>query len=335
MEMGGYSIRILDEHGCAFPHEDSAEGIDDGSHDFRPYWTHFRCFPRREPKLTVQLADLERDLGQITIANPLFKKFPVWEPEPTPIKRETNGLIFELNECVPDWPALKSSNSDRFVTFNPWSIPWRIDCEVHQGKQKMPGWEFFLSNLEDVTGNSLGPMCRAEAAWKYHIEAFRGVKSNFTEEEIWRVRNLPVPSDKQTITLDQGEQSLRRGRIRLYRLERNRDRYSTHQDDFGPRRTSQNSATNDLPTILEFRVDPAGTPSKKIMIVRGKDNRGVEFSGRTRLLNNSDTDVVLHLSPDAKSFDCEMVLEESVHFSFIAKPPLLPTSAKSAPKSAQ
>jgi hypothetical protein len=95
-----------------------------------PYW------PRREKMLTVRLTAMRTNeeyhaMGEITVANPAYGKYPLWQPERLPVTRRFEEVTFVLDRV---------SQGD-------------VRIRVGAGEKPETGWELWNYEVRDATGN--------------------------------------------------------------------------------------------------------------------------------------------------------------------------------------
>ncbi len=171
----------------------------------------FEYWPRRARTFTLRVYERGRQwgqaklIGEFTIRNPLFRKYPVWTAPPPPITTRVEDLSITLLDLVAGAGpgALNhqpASNPDHSVT--------RADFRVERAGQLTREWGLVNIESSDATGNWIsrywgtfadddvkeGELMPhpwpAESAWK--LRAGFSQRSGFLPSELWTLRNLPV-----------------------------------------------------------------------------------------------------------------------------------------------
>jgi len=95
-----------------------------------PYW------PRREKMLTVRLTAMHTNeeyyaMGEITVANPAYRKYPHWKPERLPASRRFEEVSFTLERV---------SQRD-------------VRIRIGAGEKPEAAWQLWNYEVRDATGN--------------------------------------------------------------------------------------------------------------------------------------------------------------------------------------
>lgn len=184
----------------------------------------FSSFPRRGRYLTLRAYSRTNLHGEFRVANPAYRKYPVWRPEALPIKREANGFSFTLTRFSTGVQSTKE-----FAGMNRhWT---EIEYEYGPPDFISGPWSPALVVLTDATGNriqrqrpaqglvtsirprpkNLSPdplrggvvslpvmLWQDEPAWNIHLELERRSDSGFRTNEFWDVNDVAIPDIGQT-----------------------------------------------------------------------------------------------------------------------------------------
>jgi hypothetical protein len=124
----------------------------------------FEVVPRRSPVLQFSYSETDgqgqyREIGRVRFANPLFGKFPVWQPEPVPAVKQAGDLNVRLHSFTSDFQPV----------WNP-GYPFMVRGAVRLGTEGVEtrflvstssttgtnnGWVLQNATLSDPTGNFL------------------------------------------------------------------------------------------------------------------------------------------------------------------------------------
>ncbi len=150
-------------------------------------WSYleFSNFPRRSATLQVYLYPHSFDRlpningapwGVISFPNPLYGRFPQWQPEPIPTVKQAGDLEVRLDEIVTGhatgWPSLAKPNGSHGVGYSPprpgEQINTGFDFSVRPVKGTNEWWGLENATLSDATGNVLDGRSSIEAFFVGH-----------------------------------------------------------------------------------------------------------------------------------------------------------------------
>jgi hypothetical protein len=181
---------------------------------------HFNVFPRRDRQITLNIFDYNsRGIGHLSgslsFANPLFRKYPEWQPEHLPAKKRTGDVEVTLDRFetgygngstttydshggyTVEYSAVESGGENASVVYLKLR-PLMNTNEV---------WQVAGAELSDATGNNTHgsgmsssgegttfaftpALWPGEAAWKLRMEIKRA--EGFRPEEIFVFKNVPL-----------------------------------------------------------------------------------------------------------------------------------------------
>ena len=196
----------------------------------------FPVFPRRNRNLECLFwvrpgRDPFSLLGKITVRNPLYRRYPQWQPEPMPTVKKADGLDVRLDDVmvgsIGDGMTLYT-NANGAVAQKiglgkaSEGIGAQIAYSVRAGRGTNEAWVCESTELCDVTGNSISPMAGGitmsltpgimpretfagwhgsvwnmgslwpgEAAWRLKMEFKRS--AGFKPEEVITFKGVPIP----------------------------------------------------------------------------------------------------------------------------------------------
>jgi hypothetical protein len=98
-----------------------------------------QVFPRREREFKLRIFTRDQALGELTIHNPVYQRYPVWKPEPLPATRPVGNSNVTLVSFDNAWtlnpminplaldPALDASSANlRFIIQRPQMVEFLI-----------------------------------------------------------------------------------------------------------------------------------------------------------------------------------------------------------------
>ncbi len=194
------------------------------------WWpAEFTQTPRRSPMLrlnfytVVDVVTNRRFLAQVTFRNPLYGRYPQWQPEPLPAVKSDGDLKVTLDTF--------ETGIARSVRTNGAILTWHVpappgqdaDTSFHLSFGSPRGtnetWMVAASELSDATGNVIsnrrngvvnqfrnrpparggqnnsglnGTLWPDEAAWRLKVELVR--VDGFPSNEVVTFKNVPVPT---------------------------------------------------------------------------------------------------------------------------------------------
>jgi hypothetical protein len=159
----------------------------------------FKNFPRRSGTLRLRIYDRDKRFAptqavEIAFSNPVRERFPAWRGEQLPLRKLIGAHDFILKDLRSISNAL-----------------WQVDFEVRTNGQADHSWRIGNLTASDSSGNMLntrsnpastpqtnlsfalkGALWPEEPAWKLAVEFCRVV--DLQPQELWFVRNIPVPA---------------------------------------------------------------------------------------------------------------------------------------------
>jgi hypothetical protein len=148
------------------------------------------------------------ELGRIRFANPLYGRYPQWQPETLPATRVVGDLEVHLSNCISGitvWlgrDALTGKNTNIYRAPVPGEeAVTRFDLQVVSPRGTNERWTSQITELSDATGNGLtnsqfvyqqGTFWPDEQALRLHVELKRF--SGFPPSDLIIFTNLPLPA---------------------------------------------------------------------------------------------------------------------------------------------
>jgi hypothetical protein len=196
----------------------------------------FPVFPRRSRNLECLFwvrpgMDPLSLLGKITVRNPVYRHYPLWQPEPMPTVRQADGLDVRLDGVMvgsigDGMTMYTNANGALAQKIGPGKasdgIGAQIAYSVRAGRGTNEAWVCQSTELTDATGNSISPMVvgfsmsltpgimpretfdgwrgsawnmgslwPGEAAWRLKMEFKRS--AGFKPEEVITFKGVPLP----------------------------------------------------------------------------------------------------------------------------------------------
>jgi len=283
----------------------------------------FDYWPRRGPTFTLRIYERGRQwgeaklIGQFTIRNPRFNKYPVWTAPPPPITAHVEDLSVTLLDLV---AGVGPGSYNHQPASNPTHSVTRADFRVERAGQLTRDWELVNVESGDATGNWIprywgtgaeGDVKEAElmphpwpaeSAWK--LRAGFSQRSGFLPSELWTLHALPVwanaPSNHVTLQTNlQGVLLEYTGQARRSWLKGNHH--------------------------FNFRLTPP-SPDYRLTLVKATDDRGHEAKVENWYQSPSEWAFALNVNPDAKSLDLTVALHRTRYAEFLVKPRIILTN---------
>jgi hypothetical protein len=190
--------------------------------------TIFPVAPRRSPVLQLrfyvetipdnQPGPTYEEIGRMQFPNPLYGRFPQWNPEPVPAMKKAGDLEVRLEKLMTGVldlanPFILTNGIPRY-NYRP-AIQGRdvktfFDVAFHSPRATNEGWMIQIAELSDATGNVLyrshsgewgyfgGTLWPDEAAWRLKLDLKRS--SGHSPEELGTFTNVPVPGVGTTMS---------------------------------------------------------------------------------------------------------------------------------------
>jgi hypothetical protein len=291
-------------------------------------------FPRRGRTLYLRVyekTDVDnvprpwRLLGEFTIANPDTGPHPTWTPPALPVSALDGPLHVELLELTAGVPP-----PDGEPAPEPGITGWRARFRIRDDRGAGASWYPQSLKATDATGNEWqsgsargslrngiyeqwfeGPRMLHERALKLRIRFTRTADAPFRPEELWTVRDLPIPAARQSAPVDQESPFT----YVTLGVERVNGPGAAVVPDLQPV-----VKPYPVPTVV-FRYDslPAGMSS---LILRAVDDRGrpVKLQQRAATSNNTRTLEIYEVqaAPGARRFSVTLALHQSRVLEFLA-----------------
>jgi hypothetical protein len=173
-------------------------------------------FPRRQGKFIVRVQEngnggQEMSDQKFVISNPVRGSFPKWTAEPLPATKEDDDVSVTLTKLV--FGADTSDNRNQADPDDSVNKGVQATFKVSRNGKPVTNWQPVSIDTSDATGNSVSgdPNCQwngdedvttyqwglwsDEPAWKLKLEFSQ--QSDFADNEMWNVQNLPVLPGKQ------------------------------------------------------------------------------------------------------------------------------------------
>jgi len=313
---------VCDETGMGVAPEVSARMSSGGGSEWVEGWS-FATFPRRQKELTVRVfgttAGIEAGAlaGEWKIPNPVFRKYPVWTPEPLPATRSTGDLAVTLHELKTGvgWP--RAEDSPYTVQFadlcicvvfsltqngaptEDW-VPVSIETSDATGNRRLnTSWSFGSSNGWYTIHYQWG-LWPGEAAWRLKVELSR--RANFAPDELWTARDLSL-SETNLSHLPASQTTLQGTVVQLQRLVPSLEQSGVH--------------------TLFFSVSPH-REGFQFTIVEVTDELGRTVAILGHGENGINHTVDFRPASDAKSLNVTFALHPSRFVEFTVKPEMGP-----------
>ena len=179
----------------------------------------FNVLPRRERELTVNVFHHDPtgavfSCGSIVFANPLYRSYPEWTPEPLPSVKRAGDVEVTLEKLitgvsqVSDRKRLKDGSYE--IVFNANEIGGRNDTACFMRLRSLVNtnevWRVAHVDTSDATGNRIGnvtlawspatgcftysPALWPRETWKLNCEIMR--TSGFTADKQFTFHNVPL-----------------------------------------------------------------------------------------------------------------------------------------------
>jgi hypothetical protein len=177
----------------------------------------FSAFPRRQGKFLLAIQEnsnggQEMSDHKFVIRNPARGPFTQWTPDPLPSTRDDDDVSVTLTKLVAgaDMPYQRDQDDPD----DPMNKGVQADFQVERNGKPVTIWQPVSVVTTDATGNSVNGYISGnqwqdnsdtatyqyglwpdEPAWKIKFEFSQ--QSDFADNELWKVQNLPVVAGKQ------------------------------------------------------------------------------------------------------------------------------------------
>jgi hypothetical protein len=176
----------------------------------------FDAFPRRQGSFVVRVQE-QSNSGQemsdqkFIVSNPARGPFEKWTAEPLPATKEDDDLSVTLTKLVFGADTTYNRNQDN--PDDPVNKGVAATFNVQRNGKTADNWQPVSVETTDATGNHVSGWCNTqwngddgttiyqwglwpdEPAWKIKFEFSQ--QSDFADNELWNVQNLPVLPGKQ------------------------------------------------------------------------------------------------------------------------------------------
>jgi hypothetical protein len=159
----------------------------------------FGVVPRRSRELQCVLFDDPqkgpcREVGRVRFPNPLFGRFPQWQPEALPAVKSAGDLEVRLENLMTGVlipaPWIVLTNGSRVPNYRPaqrgeeaWTF---FDLSLTSSRGTSEAWEIASADLSDATGNHIHAIPGFNSSMDGYRNAFRG--TCWPDEAAWRLK---------------------------------------------------------------------------------------------------------------------------------------------------
>jgi hypothetical protein len=182
------------------------------------HYAVFQFMPKRSPTLQCCLYGpassdgRHRELGRVRFPNPLFGRFPQWQPEPVPAVKQAGDLEVRLGSLMIATGIYRVNRSfGEAASYRPVAKGESPETVLDVVLSPLGGsndiWTMQSAELSDATGNRIlesrldrrgrdrisidGALWPDDAAWRLRLEVKR--KSGPGSDRLVAFRNVPVP----------------------------------------------------------------------------------------------------------------------------------------------
>lgn len=325
----GQALRLrlttFDEHGCEFRITEPCDARF-RTPGYALLAAEFGTFPRRAATIGLRVSESRATggyalLGEFTFPNPSPRTFPTWRAEPLPVTK--------LVETVPI--TLAELKGGIYGRSSPPQLPLPgEDCgfllKFRFGEPGKPGpaWSFEgVRGLSDAAGQTVaqgGYAGNRVSDHEYHVVVAGGLCLNepvrvraefarerdFPSEEVWTVKNIPVPDESSASHID-ATNTLRGVRLNVLGI------IGAKCPGPDPRRSLAS-----MPVLLVTASPlPADTAFKLIQVV---DDRGSALTSGAQSSLSGTYVFGLPLRRETRSIDATLVVTRRLATEFIAQP---------------
>lgn len=310
----------IDEHGCHFVSRPDGGGSSKAE-GFAFTRASLDSFPRRHRtfKLLGYLKDTPAPVT-FEVANPEIRTSSTWNPETTPIVRNSNEMTFTFTAFT------NGTNGVVFPQF-----------DVSRFGEPATNWYARMIGYTDAAGNSGSFLCTNERAWKMNVLFSRRWDAKYDQEEVTQLTNIALPRSGEYVPLSRtsiwagiigrtlamagpGFYVISNGTIATARpLSSNKERNRV-SSTFSSGMRSITSASR-YPVIV---LDYSGTmKADRSFMIRGVDNTGRAFLGEDWAGDRDMRFYSLPVASNATSVTLEFILHRTYQAEFMVKPPVL------------
>ncbi len=296
--------------------------------------TEFDVFPRRSPLITLSIFHHDTngvvtERGSVTFANPVYRGYPVWNPEPLPATKRAGDVSVTLDRIVTGlaWDYQRATTSgSRALVFTP-SLPGGTNATVCRLRVDSLAntnqiWRVAGVNVSDATGNHTAStrlvtdedegyvefhpgLWSSEPAWKLDMELKR--IAGFEPDELVTFHGVPFGGPDSTNRLG---------------WTTNCGGISITLTHVAQRKIYAWPANQPVTVDWQLGVDATGlTNNLRLDLVSARTDTGVELAqfaeggnGRRRSFNFSPP------PPGAKLADVTFAVQRSRRVEFLVRP---------------
>jgi hypothetical protein len=289
-------------------------------------------FPRRAKTFRFEVCEFTngafKAVAQFDLPNPARRKYPVWQPQPLPISRQTNGLTIEIANfgkgAFLDEPWLSEFGRPLLRTGYVGVVRMRQDGRV------LDNWQVNGATVLDATGNrtnprvppspsirvgeylifglarEYAPLWPSEHAWKLIPQFTR--TAGFASNELCFVSGVPVPTSSiaTQIVADVTANGLTLSGIQL--------RWTG--TSFSPQRIRQNIELQ--PLLSETR------PDRHIGLFEVTDNHGRHLRHDQSYFNVDGKHFGIEVLTNSQTLDLTFAIQKPVTIDFTVGLPSSP-----------
>ncbi len=256
-------------------------------------------------------------VGEFTIRNPQFRKYPVWTAPPPPITARVEDLSITLLDLV---AGVGPGSLNHQPASNPAHSVTRADFRVERAGQLTQEWELVNVESGDATGNWISRFrgtfadgdvkegelmphpWPAESVWK--LRARFSQRSGFLPSELWTLRGLPVRGSRETNNLTL--QTNLQGILLAYTGQARRSGLSGNHH-------------------FNIRLTPA-QPDYRLTMVKATDNEGREAKVENWSESPAEWGFGLNVNTNATTLDLTVALHRTRYAEFLVKPRIILTN---------
>jgi hypothetical protein len=273
---------------------------------------HSEVFPRRGRRLKLRFSEegASEPAAGLSILNPLFDDYPIWEPEPLPALRRRGPVSVTLLEMRPRVVREGAGPSD--VTYRD------LVLDVRENGKPSPNWQPVGLEIEDATGNQVrhdtpaiadgdrwrfpykSLLSERESAWKLKVEVARRARAPFPAGH--QVTLGPFPAPRRGVVVPLGlDVTIAGERVRLVSL---------HDGDRQWRKP-------------RLELERLSAWEGKRLTVLARDERGRDYAGYDWMGGQAVAPwehLQLNLAPEARRLWLTVAIQEGEFFEFHVSP---------------
>jgi len=283
----------------------------------------YEYWPRRDRTFTLRIYEQGKrypdatNVGEFTIRNPLFRKYPLWDAPPPPVTAREGDMTVTLVDLVSG--VGRGSNKWKPAR-NPTVSTTRAGFRVERNGTPAAEWEIVTAEASDATSNVISDrrstsferglayaelqphLWPAESGWKLRMGFSQ--QSNFVSSELWTFR-APLDGSRVTNTIAFTNSE---GVVLRY-LGQGRQHSFKEEHHFNFRVIPQSS---DYRVTLVSAVDDLGKPAK----------------GEPSFESPRDWTFARDASTNATAIDLTVALHKTRYFDFLVRPQVVSTNTQ-------